>query len=533
MNVTVYENGVFHTPDANGTPSSAVLVRGETIEHVGAAADCHDRAGGPHASVDLGGAHVVAGFTDGHIHTAQLALQSAEIDLSSARSLDETLALVAARVDLARSVNPQSSEWIFGGRWNNRRWADRAMPTRFQLDAVTGGIPVALHHGDLHTFWVNSAALARMGIDAGSADPIGGSYSRDASGELTGILAEAAAFAAERFFAPLTSAALDTTLGATLQSLLGHGVTSIHDIDGEDALRAFSALHEAGRLPLRVHKLMPVASLDSLIERGIRSGDGDDWLRFGAVKIFGDGSLSSHTCLLHEAYPGQPGNTGIAVTPPALLNSLVQRLADNGLSAAVHAIGDGAVTNAVTALEQVAQPAHSGSRLPNRIEHVQHSSPVDIIRLGALGVVACMQPSSCTSDIDMVNELLGGREIRSYAWRSILDAGGTLAFSSDAPVESTNPFTGIHAALTRQRANGYPQGGWQPAERLSRAEAFAAYTTGPATASGEAATKGKLAAGCLADFAVLDRDPFAVDDAALRETAVTLTVVGGEVRWAR
>lgn len=533
MSVTVYENGVFHTPGARTQSSPAVLVRGETIEHIGTAADCHDRANGPHATVDLGGADVVAGFTDSHIHTAQLALQSAEIDLSSARSLDETLALVAARVSAARAAEPHGTDWIFGGRWNNRLWADRATPTRFQLDAVTGDIPVALHHGDLHTFWVNSAALARMGIGQDSADPIGGSYSRDSSGELTGILGEAAAFAAERFFAPLTSTALDATLGATLQGLLAHGVTSIHDIDGEDALRAFSELHYAGRLPLRVHKLMPVASLESLIERGIRSGDGDDWLRFGAVKIFGDGSLSSHTCLLHEAYPGQPGNTGIAVTPPELLNALVQRLADNGLAAAVHAIGDGAVTNAVAALERVTLPAGSGALLPNRIEHVQHSTPDDITRLGALGAVACMQPSSCTSDIDMVDELLGGRDIVSYAWRSILDAGGTLAFSSDAPVESTNPFTGIHAAITRQRANGYPQGGWQPAERLSRAEAFAAYTTGPATASGETASKGRLAAGSLADFAVLDRDPFAVDAAALLETAVALTVVGGEVRWAR
>ena len=533
MSVTVYENGVFHTLGARTESSPAVLVRGETIEHVGTAADCHDRANGPHTTIDLGGSHVVAGFTDSHIHTAQLALQAAEIDLSAARSLDDTLALVAARVSAARAADPQSVDWIFGGRWNNRLWADQTTPTRFHLDAVTGDIPVALHHGDLHTFWVNSAALARMGIDRRSADPVGGSYVRDASGELTGILGEAAAFAAERFFAPLTSTALDVNLGATLQTLLAHGVTSIHDIDGEDALRAFSALHEAGRLPLRVHKLMPVASLDSLIERGIRSGDGDDWLRFGAVKIFGDGSLSSHTCLLHEAYPGQPDNTGIAVTPPELLNALVQRLADNGLAAAVHAIGDGAVTNAVTALEKVTQSGGYRTLLPNRVEHVQHSGRDDIARLGALGAVACMQPSSCTSDIDMVDELLGGREIVSYAWRSILDAGGTLAFSSDAPVESTNPFTGIHAAITRQRANGYPQGGWQPEERLNRAEAFAAYTTGPATASGETASKGRLAAGYLADFAVLDRDPFTVDDAGLLEAAVTLTVIGGDVRWSR
>ncbi len=525
----MYENGVFHTPSATTAPPSAVLVRGETIEHTGSAAACRDRAGRPHRTVDLDGAHVVAGFTDSHIHTAQLALQSAEVDLSAARSLDATLALVSARVVAGQATDPCGTEWIFGGRWNNRLWPDRTTPTRFQLDAVTGDVPVALHHADLHTYWVNSAGLARMGIDATSTDPIGGCYARDAEGQLTGILGEAAAFAAERFFAPLTSTALDHTLETTLQRLLSNGVTSIHDIDGDDALRAFTALQSAGKLPLRVHKLMPVASLDSLIERGIRSGDGDDWLRFGAVKIFGDGSLSSHTCLLHEAYPGQPDNTGIAVTPPALLEELVQKLTHNGLAAAVHAIGDAAVTNAIAALERL----HTGSRsaLPNRIEHVQHIALADLDRLGALGVVACMQPSSCTSDIDMVNELLGDRQIGSYAWRSILDAGSTLAFSSDAPVESINPFTGIHAAVTRQRPNGYPRDGWQPEQRVSRREAFAAYTTGPAIASGESATKGLLAPGYLADFAVLDRDPFVVDDDSLLHTNVLLTVVGGDVRW--
>ena len=530
MSMTVYENGVFHKMQSNEPATlSGIVVEDEVIHFAGTVGECQDFAGTRRHSVDLAGAHVIPGFTDGHIHTAQLALQSSELDLSSADSLFETLAIVADRIE-SPTVTVPASAWLFGGRWNNRAWKDQAMPTRQQLDAVTGDTPTALHHSDLHTFWLNSAALREMGIGRQTPDSVGGTISRDGSGEPTGILGEAAAFAAERYFAAETRTTLDNTIGDTLARLLSYGVTSIHDIDGEDALRAFSALHEVGKLPLRVHKLMPVAMLDELIERGIVSGAGDRWLNYGAVKIFGDGSLSSHTCLLHGAYRGEPNNHGIAVTPPELLGELVQRANDNGLSAAIHAIGDRAVSNAITALEQTERRG-SRSSLPNRIEHLQHIDPVDIVRFGALSAVACMQPASCTSDIEMVDDLLAQHTVRSYAWRSVLDAGGAIAFSSDAPVESTNPFTGIHAAVTRQRADATPVAGWIPQERITRSEAFAAYMQGPAKASGESTTKGSLSVGRLADFAILDRDPSTVDDLAILNTTVTHTVVGGAVAW--
>lgn len=531
MSFTVYENGVFHD-GVLGARSTTLVTQGEEIAFIGSAAACRDFTGGRHTGVDLAGAHVVAGFMDSHMHAAQLALQAAEIDLSPARSLAETLALVEQAV-VARAGSASTDSWLFGGRWNNRLWANQALPTRFELDAITGPVPTALHHGDLHTFWVNSAALERMGISDDTPDPAGGTLSRDARGRVTGILGEAAAFAAERFFAPHTSDALGAMLPAALDRLLAFGVTSIHDIDGVDALKAFTTLRESGKLPLRVHKLMPVAVLDELIEGGVTSGSGDDWLRFGAVKIFGDGSLSSQTCLLHEPYPGQPENSGIAVTDLESLRSLASMCASNGLAVAIHAIGDRAVDDALTVLEEIEGAGGSRTALPNRIEHFQHATQADVDRFGALSAVACMQPSSCTTDIDVVDRLLAGRDIRSYAWRSILEAGGTIAFSSDAPVESANPFTGIHAAVTRSRADGTPVGGWQPEQRITRAEAFACYTRGPAVASGDTDRKGMLAPGFLADFAVLDRDPSDVDDAGLLETGVSMTVVGGEVRWRR
>jgi predicted amidohydrolase YtcJ len=536
MSFTVYENGVFHTmvPGAGGPQEpTGMVVSGASIAFLGTISDCRDFVGGDHARVDLGGAHVVPGFTDSHIHTAQLALQSVELDLSGAQSLEETLALVKARLDSsANSGLEASGGWVFGGRWNNRSWADRSIPTKRQLDAVTGDTPVALHHSDLHTYWLNSAALRRLGITDRTADPVGGSISRDVDGEATGILGEAAAFDAERYFAAKTSAQLDDTIGRILLQLLSFGVTTIHDIDGADALRAFRALRDNGQLGLRIHKLMPVSMLEELIGGGVRSGSGDDWLRYGAVKIFGDGSLSSQTCLLHQPYPGDDNN-GIAVTPLDDLREVVQRANAHGLAAAVHAIGDGAVSNAISALEEAEWTGLGCAALPNRIEHLQHAVPADIERFGALNAVACMQPASCTSDIDMVDELLAGRTLSSYAWRSILEAGGTVAFSSDAPVESINPFTGIYAAVTRQRPDGYPSGAWGPKERLTRSQAFGAYMCAPAIASGESAKKGRLTPGRLADFAVLDRDPFSVDDSALLSTEVVMTAVGGAIRWSR
>ncbi|NUR92636.1 MAG: amidohydrolase, partial [Nonomuraea sp.] len=375
---------------------------------------------------------------------------------------------------------------------------------------------------DGHTTWANTEAMKRVGITRDSADPIGGEIVRDADGEPTGILREAAAYPLRDL---MTSAELTEQLARAQENLLALGLTSVHDLDGEDCRAAYLRLKDAGRLKLRVHKAIPRVALEQAIAEGRRTGDGDDWFRTGPVKIFSDGALGSHTCHMSQPYAG--GTHGIAVTPYEDLVRLFTLATDNGIAVATHAIGDQANHLVVDAYERIETP------LRLRIEHAQHLRHDDIQRMARRGIVASMQPVHCTSDMDLVDDLLKNHDIASYAWRDMINSGVPLAFGSDAPVEDPNPFPALHAAVSRTRADGNPPGGWQPEQRLSMGEALKAHTLGSAYAAGEEARKGSLTPGRLADFIAVDTDPFAESPEAVQHTKVLTTVVGGEVRWQR
>ncbi|WP_257954881.1 amidohydrolase [Nocardioides sp. B-3] len=287
-----------------------------------------------------------------------------------------------------------------------------------------------------------------------------------------------------------------------------------------------SLLREAGHPGLRVHKAVRSPDLELALAEGRRTGDGDDWFRTGPVKLFSDGALGSRTCHMSHDFADQQGNHGIAVTPYADLLAQVRSANGAGLAVAVHAIGDRANQLVLDAFE-----AAGPVGLRNRIEHAQHLRPVDVQRMARLGIVASMQPTHCTSDIDLAEQLLGDRDSASYARRSLLNAGVPLAFGSDAPVEEANPFHAMYAAMTRTRPDGTPDGGWQPGQRLSAGEALTAHTLGSAWAAGEDHRKGVLAPGFLADFVVVDTDPHVAPPEAVRAATVLTTVVGGLVRW--
>lgn len=528
MTPTIYENGVFETLDVRRPSARALVASRGRILFVGSVAEA--RALAPHARrIDLGGAHILPGLADTHIHTAQLALQQSEVDLSTAKNCKQALQSIADWAAALASSDAAGHSWIFGGRWNHRLWDNEELPNRRQLDSVTGNRPAAIHHADLHTYWLNTAALSWLGLDGACADPVGGTVVRDLYGSPTGILLESAGFNAGRMLEVVRASELSQLLPRTLKSLIRSGITSIHDIDGADARDALLALHAAGELPLRISKVMPASSLDELLDSRIKSGQGDDWFRYGAVKVFGDGSLSSGTCLMRHPYGSGPSH-GLAVTPARTLADLVSRCNENGLAVAVHAIGDRAVSNALDAFENAARETSHKLMLPNRIEHAQHISTRDVPRLAATGAMACMQPASCTTDIEMVDALLRGHDIVSYGWQSIVRAGGKVAFSSDAPVEETNPFHGIYAATTRRRKDGYPAGGWQPEETLTRAQAFEASAVTHGELSGEP-YKGTLVKGNLADFIVVDRDAINCSVEDLYDTTVTMTVIGGDLAW--
>ncbi|MBI3974816.1 MAG: amidohydrolase, partial [Armatimonadetes bacterium] len=385
-------------------------------------------------------------------------------------------------------------------------------------------------------------ALEAAGIGPETADPPGGEIARDASGHPTGILKEAAKepmlmVVARPEPGALRHAAEEATAAAHRMGIVGvhnmaadggFGLSSEHG-PGVELLSVFQRLRSDGALGVRMWLTIPGGTLDRAIEAGLRTGQGDEWLRIGGVKVFADGTLGSQTASMLEPFEGQPGNTGIAIHPPETLADLVGRAVRVGVWPVIHAIGDRANRDVLDAFALHRDAARrAGVRF--RIEHVQLLHPVDLPRLAALGVVASMQPIHATSDRDIADRYWGARSRTGYAWRSLLRAGTALAFGSDAPVETLDPWQGIYAAVTRRRP-GNDRGAWYPEEAVTIDEAVRAYTVGAAWASGEEGSKGMLAPGRLADFIVLDRD--VIQEAprnpeALLQVRVLATLIDGQ-----
>jgi len=481
--------------------------------------------------IELPGELVLPGMHDAHIHTAGIARSLAAVDLRGARSLADALDQVREHAQLL----PPGS-WIFGGRWDSNKWAKPMQPTAADLDSVSGDHPIALSSIDGHTMWANSEALRQAGIDAAWPDPPGGKAVRDQNGNPTGILRESAQDPIGEIAAGPAAGNLSEMLLAAQTLLLSVGLTTVTDLNGEEARAAYLALHQAGDLTIRVVKGIPLEALQTAIAEGRRTGDGDDWFRTGPVKLFSDGALGSRTCHMSRGFADDTANLGMAVMTPQHLYDAAHAAVTAGIAVAIHAIGDQANHVVLDVYERIRRD--TGTTLPLSIEHAQFLQPGDVARLRQWDVTASMQPTHCTSDIDLVRSLLPDHDLVAYGWRSVLDSGADLAFGSDAPVEEPNPFHGIHAAVTRQRADNTPPGGFQPSERVTVAEAIAAYTTGPVKLTGNPDRKGTLLPGMLADFIAVDTDisdPRIVADepARIRDTRVLQTIVGGETRWQR
>jgi predicted amidohydrolase YtcJ len=365
-----------------------------------------------------------------------------------------------------------------------------------------------------------------------TADPPGGHTERAAgTGALTGILLEDAMDLVQRQIPERTAAQLADAMPLAQANAWRAGLTGVHDFDGPRSLAAWQMLRERGGLGLRVVKQLHGWRLDQALALGLRSGFGDDWIRLGSVKVFADGALGPRTASMIEPYIGEPGNYGLIVTDKEALFELATRAAAGGLALSVHAIGDKANHDVLDVFESLrgAEPPDERGRLRHRIEHVQLLHPGDYRRLGQLKVIASMQPVHATSDMEMADKYWGGRCAGAYAWRTQLEAGAVLAFGSDCPVENFNPFWGIHAAVTRRRADGTPgPEGWYLEQRLTVAEAVRAFTQGAAFAAQMEHRLGSLSAGKLADLIVIDRDIFTCDPMDIRDTRVLGTMVGGE-----
>lgn len=520
FNAKIYSLDELHPSD------SAILIDGDRVRALGNEVGSLLELGRKIDEVDLEGRAVIPGLTDAHIHLGQYATGLQKIDCETS-TLDECLRRVAERVR-----NTPTDEWILGHGWNQNDWGGY-FPAAADLDRVAPEHPAYLTAKSLHCAWVNTQALRRAGITAETTDPPDGVIGRDELGRPGGILFESADAFVSRLIPEPSVDQIVQAIHIAQPELWRMGLTGLHDFDGRDNFRALQILHERGELGLRVVKSIPFDILPAAIEVGLRTGFGDDILRIGSVKLFADGALGPRTAAMLQPYAGDPKNRGMLMLDAEELFDRGRPAVENGLSLAVHAIGDRAnheVLNGFNQLRKLERKPYNPLR--HRIEHVQLLHTMDVARLAALGVIASMQPIHATSDMHMADRYWGDRSALSYAWRTQLGEGATLAFGSDAPVESPNPFWGIHAAVTRRRADGSPgPDGWYPAQRLTVLEALRAYTRGAAYAAGMENRLGRLAPGYLADLLVLDMDPFTCEVEQLRHIHPLATMVAGE--WVR
>lgn len=539
--VALYTDGRIYTQDPRRPLAEALLCVDGTLVAVGTRAEvlAHPAAAGAER-MDLAGAVVIPGLVDAHVHAWLYGLALNEVDLREARSRGQALRAVA---EFAAAT--PGEEWITGGRWDVNTWANPELPNRGDLDAVVPDRPVALSSLDHHTLWLNSAALAAAGISDGT--PAHTSIERDERGRPTGIVRENAGdvvFAA----IPVPPAGVRAAVLAGAQrEFLSVGLTGVHDIDGRISREAWEYLRAGGNQDIRVHGFLREEELDAAIADGWRSGAGDEWFSRGPLKLFSDGALGSHTSHMGKAFPGEEGNTGIEVTDVATLVRLIGRAERAGIAVGVHAIGDQANHLVLDAFAEVAESRDPAAPVPrHRVEHAQLVRREDVARFAELGITASMQPRHCISDLELIRSLLPGTDLAAYAWKEF----GALAFGSDGPVEPSNPFAAIYAAMTRADIGGDPGTTFQPEQRMSAAEAIAAHTIGPAAAAGIEDRAGRLRPGMFADFVVIDVDPYVAEGlladgsyaseqqlfvhaAALRDAVVALTVVGGKVRHRR
>jgi len=498
--------------------------------------DLQDRAGlhfpKQDVVVDLQGRTLLPGLTDAHIHLEHYALSLQKVDCETA-TRDECLQRVSERARLYSSArNPAPGQWVLGHGWNQNLWPG-GFGTADELQAVAPQNPVYLTAKSLHAGWANHSALRLAGVTASTPDPQGGRIGRGPNREPDGILYESAMNLVGAAVPEPTPEELAAALRVAQAALWRVGLTGVHDFDGRRCFNALQSLHAADELRLRVLKSLPLADLPHAAALGLRSGFGDEFLRIGSLKGFADGALGPRTAAMLQAYEGEPENRGMLLLDGEEIFERGRAAVENGLSLAIHAIGDRAnheVLDGLARLRAYEQAVGAAStRLRHRIEHVQLIHPDDAGRLAELGIVASMQPVHAPSDMGMADRFWGERAAFSYAWRTQLAHGATLAFGSDAPVESPNPFWGLHAAVTRHRADGSPGAdGWYPGQRLSLLEALQGFTWGPAYTAGLENRCGKLAPGFAADLLVLEGDPFTIPPDELRGLLPTAVMVGGK-----
>ena len=471
-------------------------------------------------TVDGGGRTLLPGLIDAHGHVTDLGFSALQLDLVGTSSLSD----LQQRLRAYAAAHPDV-KWIQGFGWNQELWPEKRFPTAADLDAVVPDRPVVLQRVDGHAVVANSAAMKAAGVTATTETPAGGRIENGLFVDnATGLIAKAIPVA--------TNAELDQALAKSQDILLSYGVTGVGSMSTTTGdWDAFRRAGDAGTLNVRLMSYM-VADQALQTKQAPTGWMYGDRLRLVGVKIFADGALGSRGSWLKQPYADKPYTRGLQFHSDAEMLGIADAAASRGFQIATHAIGDAANAQVISTYEALSKKYGRDRRW--RIEHFQIVDPADIPRLKPAGIIVSMQPTHQTSDRLMAEERLGPNRLAgAYAWQSVLKSGARLAFGTDFPVESPNPFPGLAAAISRQDANSQPPGGWLPAERVTFAQALSAYTRGAAYAGFAEDRIGSLEPGKYADFIIVDRDPTAVDAQSLRQTQVLETWVGGKKLFER
>lgn len=530
---TIITNARVYTVNPQQKWAEAIAVRADKIIFVGDAKSAESYKGPSTKVIDAKGKLVLPGFTDCHVHFMSGSLGLTQVDLTGANTIEE----IQKRVKDYAAAHP-TLPWVTGMGWQYPTFGATALPNKKILDDVLADRPVYLVAYDGHSSWANSKALAMAGIDRNTPDPPNGKIVRDANGEATGALKEAAGDLVERLMPKPTREERLTALRKGLHEANRLGVVRVHSAGGDfEYLDLYDELRKNGELTVRqyiAYFLDPPELKPEAIEKieQARKKYNDEWISGGAVKTMLDGVVEAHTAAMLGTYADDTSQSGKLFWDPDKYKQAIAELDKRGLQIFTHAIGDRAVRTALDAYENAQRTNHSTDDRP-RIEHIETITAEDIPRFGKLGVIASFQPLHTDPNEDTLKvwAVAAGpdRVSRAWPWRSVESTGGKLAFGSDWPVVTISPWPGVQNALTRQTAEGEPAGGWVPKERINIEDAVRGYTLGAAFAGRREKTEGSLETGKLADLIILSKDLFTIEPPDILNEEVLVTMVGGKV----
>ncbi len=522
-------NARVYTADAAFPRAQAIATRGDRIVFVGSNQEALALRGSATRVLDVAGKTVIPGMIDSHGHLGGLGTALRTVDLVGSRSYDEVIARV-----VKRAVDVPAGAWIIGRGWDQNDWPDTRFPTHGRLSGAVGAHPVILTRIDGHAIFANARAMQLAGITKATADPAGGRIIRDPNGEPTGVFVDHAMSLVRRAVPAETRGENRAGIRLAMRELNRLGLTGMHDAGVScDAIRLYEEMARANEFTARNYVMVAggnTACLDEMLKLGPRDNiDGKNLLAVRAIKLSADGALGSRGAKLIEPYADEPNHAGLELIPQQFIKDVALRALRSGFQLNVHAIGDGANRSVLDAFESALREVPKANHR-FRVEHAQILHAHEIPRFAQLGVIPSMQAVHQTSDMYWAENRLGWTRIQgAYAWRSLLNTGVIIPGGSDFPVESPDPLQSFHAAVSRQDANGWPLGGWQPQQRMTREEALQHLTIWPAYASFRESQVGSITVGKLADIVVLSRDIMTVPVEDILGTHVEITIMNGNI----